>query len=260
MAQEYHGAHQAPTDDGYCNPIANLEKSFGPDVYEHPEFYGSGQCDDETMLQLLAARDTPEATVRIYRAAPHGVGEINRGDWITLSCEYAEQHAIQDGTKEHDWPIISTVVPASTVFTDGNDLAEYGYDGPQLTALNADAANQDSVIKHVPAPQASPAKTPTPKSPWADHTPEYFAASQALIDGTARAKLRAGFTASGLSIAEVAARVGHSERVAGRVIAGDEYLGESAVAAYFKAMGVDPGPAAVDAWEAEQETLRRLAG
>ncbi len=41
-------------------------------------------------------------------------------------------HAI-DG--DEDWPIVCTEVPANLVYTDGNDLAEYGYDGPAVTGL-----------------------------------------------------------------------------------------------------------------------------
>lgn len=136
MPPPYQGTHQAPTDDGYCNSITALAKSFGPDVYEHPEFYGSGECDEETMRQLLTAKDNPAALVTIYRALPAGLTAINPADWVTLSLAYANQHAIQDDNPSHDWPIVSASVPAICVYTDGNDLAEYGYDGPALTGLS----------------------------------------------------------------------------------------------------------------------------
>jgi hypothetical protein len=102
---------------------------------EHPEYVGSGEVDDETMAQLLKAKDNPDATVRIYRALPPGLGEINKADWVTLSESYAKGHAIQDDNEANDWPIIHADVPVRTVFSDGNDLAEFGYDGPSLTGL-----------------------------------------------------------------------------------------------------------------------------
>lgn len=128
----YHGAHTAPANDGYSSAITELTKAFPEDVYEHPEWYGSGEVDAETMAQLLKARDNPEATVRVYRALPPDVGRINRSDWITLSRAYAQEHAIQDSEAANDWPVIHADVPAATVFSDGNDLMEFGYDGPDL--------------------------------------------------------------------------------------------------------------------------------
>ncbi|MCQ9162968.1 hypothetical protein [Arthrobacter sp. STN4] len=246
--QAYQGSHRAPTDDGYSNPITSLAASFGPDVYTHPEFYGSGESDPETMRQLSIARDNPAATVRIYRALPPGLSTINRGDWITLSLQYGRRHSIQDASEKNDWPVIWADVPATTVFTDGNDLAEYGYDGPAVEGRVVGVDGGPGEIE------------PPVHGIWADRTPEYHAASQALIDGTARAKLAAGFAASGLTTVELAARVGHTERIARRVVAGDEMLGEGTVAAYFKAMGVKPDQAAVEAYRAEQDVLRRMAG
>lgn len=129
---DYKGSHTAPSNDGYSSAISELTKAFPDDVYEHPEWYGSGETDEETMAQLAAARDNPDATVRVYRALPAGLDRINRTDWVTLSAGYARQHAAQDDDEANDWPVISAEVPASSVFSDGNDLMEFGYDGPDL--------------------------------------------------------------------------------------------------------------------------------
>ncbi|MCU6480540.1 hypothetical protein [Arthrobacter sp. A2-55] len=244
--KDYRVGHRAPTDDGYSNPLTRITESFGPDVFEHPENHGSGESDPETMRQLRAVRDNPEATVRIYRALPPGIGAINQEDWVTLSEKYARQHSYGETGEDNDWPVVFADVPAASVYTDGNDLAEYGYDGPALTGLpDLDGRDQPSP----PAP-----------GPWSDRTPEYHAASQALIDGSARAQLAAGFQTSGLDFAQLAARTGHSEQVARRIVAGKTMLNAPTVAVYFQAMGVKPGNAAVAAYEAEQVVLRRLAG
>ncbi|WP_313813449.1 hypothetical protein [Glutamicibacter sp.] len=58
---------------------------------------------------------------------PSGIEAINTGDWVTLSRDYAEQYAMDDSDPEKDWPVIEYQVPVSTVFTDGNDSAEYFY-------------------------------------------------------------------------------------------------------------------------------------
>jgi hypothetical protein len=131
----------APSGGEHGYPISELRAAFGEDVYEHPEEQGFGECDAETMDQLRRVRDTPGATVRIYRALPPGVGQINRGDWVTLSKQYARQHAMQDDVAANDWPIVQADVPASTVFTHGKDLDEYGYDGPPLSGLEDHAAD-----------------------------------------------------------------------------------------------------------------------
>lgn len=133
VSLSYQGSHRAPADDGYSSAISELTRVFPEDVYEHPEWYGSGETDAETLAQLAAARETPNATVRVYRALPAGLDRINRSDWVTLSEQYARQHAIQDDNEGNDWPVISAEVPASCVFSDGNDLMEFGYDGPDLT-------------------------------------------------------------------------------------------------------------------------------
>ena len=82
------------------------------------------------MAQLVTARDHQDALLRIYRALPGEYDQINTGDWVTLSRDYAEQHAAGEG-----WPVIYADVPAHQVFTDGNDLAEFGYTGPTLESL-----------------------------------------------------------------------------------------------------------------------------
>lgn len=124
----YRGSHSAPTDDGYAKPVGQLTEMFPEDVYEHPDWYGT--VDDETMSQLKRLRDDPSATVTAYRAVPSAHQEINRGDWITLSRQYAEDHSFELEGDRGDGVVVSMQIPATQVFTDGNDLAEYGYDGP----------------------------------------------------------------------------------------------------------------------------------
>ena len=123
----YRLSHKAPYndsadgDDAYYNHIGNLTSSFPDDVYNHPDYYGTS--DDETMRQLRAVKDDPDALVRVYRALPPEHSDVNPGDWVTLSRDYADTHAL-DG-----WHVVAADVPASQVWTDGNDLAEFGWDG-----------------------------------------------------------------------------------------------------------------------------------
>lgn len=162
---DYRMEHQAPfndtdTDDPYYNHIGNLTESFPEDVYDHPDWYGT--VDEETLTQLQGARDDPDATVTIYRAVPADHDEINKGDWVTLSREYAENHTYDLESDHKDGTVVSAVVPASHVWTDGNDLAEFGYDGPthlhHLNTPNPVGHASDSGMSPV---TDSPATDPT---------------------------------------------------------------------------------------------------
>lgn len=132
---DYTNSPRAPWSGGQARPITELAAALGEEVYEHPEEHGYGECDAETMRQLRHVRDVPGARVRVYRALPPGLGQINTGDWITLSMDYARQHAMRDDAAANDWPIIYADVPAETVLSDGKDLDEYGYAGPSLVGL-----------------------------------------------------------------------------------------------------------------------------
>lgn len=231
---DYRVFHQAPSNDGYSSSLDRLADAFGDDVYEHPEYHG--EADEETLRQLQAARGNPDATVRIYRALPPGIGAINPADWVTLSEAYAREHAIQADAAD-DWPIIHADVPAKLIFTDGNDLSEYGYDGPPLTGL----------------PDAGPVK-----DMWSDRDVHYHAAHRALLDGTARAKLAADFADSELDYEQLAEKVGHDARTARKVVAGKATLAVYTVAAYFRALGHLPSDEDRAAHGADYEIITRL--
>lgn len=177
---DYRLGHTAPEDDGYSNPITRLTDGFfGDDVYEHPDWYGV--ADDETMEQLTAVRDDPDVTVRIYRAVPHDHQEINNGDWITLSREYAEEHSFDMDGPGNDGVVVSTEVPATQVFTDGNDLAEYGYTGPN-TALGS-APNALEEVRET---------SRNWRASWSSEEDEAFDTYGAIDHADINAKLRAG--------------------------------------------------------------------
>jgi predicted ribosome quality control (RQC) complex YloA/Tae2 family protein len=51
--------------------------------------------------------------------------KIEKGNWVTLTKEYAVGH----GRSElHDFKVVTKTVPVSTIFTDGNSIHEFGYD------------------------------------------------------------------------------------------------------------------------------------
>jgi hypothetical protein len=123
----YRVAHQAPRPgDGYSRPVSELREAFGdPDVLEHPE-WRSTPLDAEGLRQLKLVLANPDAEIIVYRAAPPTITAIGDDDWVTLSRAYAEEHAIQEAGVP-DWPVIAMRVSAKQVFTDGNDLNEFGF-------------------------------------------------------------------------------------------------------------------------------------
>jgi mRNA-degrading endonuclease RelE of RelBE toxin-antitoxin system len=70
--------------------------------------------------------------IQIYRAVPHGVHDINEGDWVSTDPDYAHQHAANDSDPENDWPVLTAHVPGEHVWTDHNDPHEQGYHGPPI--------------------------------------------------------------------------------------------------------------------------------
>ncbi len=117
---------------GTAHRLAAALTRIGPGILDDPHLYG--RADPETTAQMRLAVEDPQAHVRIYRAVPPEHLEINPGDWVTLSRAYAHEHGYAaDGAP--DWPVVYADVPASAVFTDGNDPSEYGYNGDALRAL-----------------------------------------------------------------------------------------------------------------------------
>lgn len=83
----------------------------------------------ESFQQIRAAKDNPDAEVKIYRAVPKVEHGINPGDWVTSSRRYAQQHARQgnpDGSA-NDWPVVEGRAKASELWGHGDDVNEWGY-------------------------------------------------------------------------------------------------------------------------------------
>ncbi len=50
---------------------------------------------------------------------------INNGDWVSISREYTKDHG--DSNLNRQYKVISKVVPAKNLYTDGNSIHEWGY-------------------------------------------------------------------------------------------------------------------------------------
>ena len=118
----------------YAGPRAHnlLEKvdgdSFSPDdIYQNARFYiGSTpkQKEYQETMQFMdfikKNKGNPDAEVIIYRGSPSK--ELNAGDWITPSKEYAKMEAGGKGGK-----VQAHKVKLKDIRWDGNSLEEWGY-------------------------------------------------------------------------------------------------------------------------------------
>ena len=140
----YRMQHQprGPQDGGgRLDDITAGGELFPEDVYSADglRFYGNprNSFDRQSHAAILAARGNPENEITIYRGVPKDVDQINAGDWVTLSPDYAAMHAADGYGPNGDeaGKVISMKVKVKDVFSDGNDLNEFGYFPEDLAEL-----------------------------------------------------------------------------------------------------------------------------
>lgn len=130
--EDYRINHRAPGPDETNARADNIEQVM-PDFYSHPGWYKTGDDipDGQSVSAVQRIRDKPDEKVWVYRAAP--VGQLNSGDWVTLSRAYAEHHALHPTDPAQDMPVFARRVRAGDLWTDGNSINEFGYSGPSLS-------------------------------------------------------------------------------------------------------------------------------
>lgn len=125
-------AHRPP-DASSGAPLHDLtENSIYPgDVYQHPEYYFTGDPLDWTAWGIIsAARARPNKGIRIYRAVPRKKARtIRPGDWVTPVFGYARQHGRHSSDKTKDMDVLTAIVRASELHTAGDSMLEWGYNG-----------------------------------------------------------------------------------------------------------------------------------
>ena len=121
-------AHKAYIQKTGKIPKDAWKKSVG-DWGNRSEYYDFA----DTMIESLKAR--PEIEVKPM--------SINRGDWITTTREYAKLHG--DGVHgAGNHTILTKLVPAKHVYSDGNSIHEYGYDPGESLSLKPKMAKSSS--------------------------------------------------------------------------------------------------------------------
>lgn len=122
-----YGMSHRPTWEG-SPPAHNLldGEMLPRDVYEKPEFsIASGRrkgdkSANESWNVLKRIRNKPDMEVTVYRATRKN--ELNTGDWVTFSKNYAEDSV--EGVAEK---VYSFKVKAKDILFAGDDINEFGY-------------------------------------------------------------------------------------------------------------------------------------
>ena len=128
------------TADNITQEVSDM--GFPKDFYSHPEYYEnvSNKSVKESLAVLKKIKGNPDAEVTIYRASPKN--ELNTGDWVTLSKEYAKGESLAEGSK-----INSFKVKAKDIQFAGDSINEFGYyPKSQLTDIWKKAREEASVV------------------------------------------------------------------------------------------------------------------
>lgn len=145
LEETYQMQHRAPTRGD--NPSGPDINDVMPDIYtgNAKRFYGTGVAYDDKAFRIIQSmKGKPEKKITVYRAVPKEVKEINTGDWIATTREYARDH--MEG--EVNWHILTKKVKAKDIATDGNSIHEWGYDPdvapPKIDLPTSDALKQSN--------------------------------------------------------------------------------------------------------------------
>jgi hypothetical protein len=129
----YRGSHTAPSPD-FGAPLHDLTgngQMYPTDVYspKAAQYYGTGnpRADREAFALANRVRGNPNAEVTMYRAVPKddSISNINVGDWVTLSKDYANIHG--ESVLGNDYKILSQKVKAKDLWTNADSIHEFGY-------------------------------------------------------------------------------------------------------------------------------------
>lgn len=129
----YRSQHTSPGPDfGEQMHKVNGDMAYPDDVYNKStqmRYYGTGddQADQESFDAVNAVRGNPDAPVTIYRAVPDTVSTINPGDWVAVSPTYANQHAESNLPTGVTGKVLTSTVPASELYTNGDSINEWGW-------------------------------------------------------------------------------------------------------------------------------------
>ena len=170
-ADDYRGYHRGP-DAEYGASMDNPDMMF-PDIDTHPEYYDTNEpYDYESHHQIRRVRGKPDAWVTVYRALPFSViqnktyrggpndlyegskpyryrqreAPINTNDWVTPSYSYAKEHG-ESNLSNEPWTIVQQRVRARSLFSEGNSIHEWAYNGEPIVGTEGDRARRERGLR-----------------------------------------------------------------------------------------------------------------
>jgi len=78
----------------------------------------------EKQIQLILS-DVSNQVNELKNKLKNNKLTINNGDWVTITPQYAKEHG--QAHLDNKYKLVSKTVPASTLYTDGNSIHEWGY-------------------------------------------------------------------------------------------------------------------------------------
>lgn len=131
-AEDYFMEHR-PAGPDYGVPLHDLNEFF-PDIYDSPHYYDFGEPGNKDSFSVIQrAKGNPEEMVTMYRSIPpDGTPSFAPGDWVSTSGDYARSHSLSENEEDDDFIVMEQQVPASSLWSEGNSVAEWGYHGDAL--------------------------------------------------------------------------------------------------------------------------------
>jgi 8-oxo-dGTP diphosphatase len=106
-------------------------KIWPKDFHERWHEYALGATSD-SLDKVFRSRGWPSRKVWAYRALPSPHREVNTGDWVSTSKEYALQEARHSYNRDDDYPVVKFQARAEHLRNEGNSLDEWSYHGPPV--------------------------------------------------------------------------------------------------------------------------------
>jgi len=129
--------------------------------------YGTySRLDEDAFSSIRHADGRPNALLKVYRAVEKdGPAKILPGDWVTPARGYAKEHG--EDNIAGPYKIISKMVHARDLFTDGNSILEWGYHPQEFLPEfpRSDAAKARSLQERL---DGLSGVAPVPQSPVLD--------------------------------------------------------------------------------------------
>ena len=154
-AEDYFMEHRpAGPDSG--SPLHDLNDTF-PDIYDSPHYYDFGEPGNkDSFTSIQRAKGNPEEMVTMYRSIPSdGTPSFAPGDWVSTSGDYARQHSLSENEEDDDFIVMEQQVPASSLWSEGNSVAEWGFHGEAMDGIISEKYTPKKTLERLRSQKSS---------------------------------------------------------------------------------------------------------